>query len=565
MVLLKFLFSVFLANFCLASIEHDPGILLKESLDAKHLDHKYNNGEIVIRNSIDATPRFKCHVCESSECKNNTSLGDYVCENAITCWKSTVRDSSGNERVSRGCTTKFEHLPLYCSQKDINAGPKKRDASALSGLGTYNIECCTGDFCNNGSFPSLPQFKTEVTTDNSTDDMLKLSLAIFGPVFIVGLFAIAIILCMRRNHKRRLIDARNSQDADIYYASDDLLKRSHACGDSTLREYFDQSITSGSGSGLPLLIQRTLARQVTLAECIGRGRYGEVWRAIWHGENVAVKIFFSRDEESWKRETEIYSTVLLRHENILGYIGSDMTSRNSCTQLWLITHYYQLGSLFDHLNRTALTHHQMMTICLSISSGLVHLHTEIFGKQGKPAIAHRDLKSKNILVKMNGQCVIADMGLAVTHTQKDGKIDIGNNPKVGTKRYMAPEVLDESINMECFESLRRGDIYALGLVYWEVCRRTLSNGIAEEYKVPYYDVVPSDPSFEEMRKVVCVEGFRPSIPNRWTSDPLLNGMSKLMKECWHHNPNVRLPALRIKKSLYKMASNDENVKLTYNE
>lgn len=231
-------------------------------------------------------------------------------------------------------------------------------------------------------------------------------------------------------------------------------------------------------------------------------RYGEVWRAIWHGENVAVKIFFSRDEESWKRETEIYSTVLLRHENILGYIGSDMTSRNSCTQLWLITHYYQLGSLYDHLNRTTLSHHQMITICLSISSGLVHLHTEIFGKQGKPAIAHRDLKSKNILVKVNGQCVIADFGLAVTHTQKDGSIDIGNNPKVGTKRFMAPEVLDErwesflvmlfyfyflvaflfSINMECFEALRRADIYAIGLLYWEVCRRTVSCGIVEEYK-----------------------------------------------------------------------------------
>lgn len=85
----------------------------------------------------------------------------------------------------------------------------------------------------------------------------------------------------------------------------------------------------------------------------------------------------------------------------------------------------------------------MITICLSIASGLVHLHTEIFGKQGKPAIAHRDLKSKNILVKTNGQCVIADFGLAVTHTQKDESINIGNNPKVGTKRYMAPEVLDE--------------------------------------------------------------------------------------------------------------------------
>lgn len=46
-------------------------------------------------------------------------------------------------------------------------------------------------------------------------------------------------------------------------------------------------------------------------------------------------------------------------------------------------------------------------------------------------------------MKVNGQCVIADFGLAVTHTQQDGSIDIGNNPKVGTKRYMAPEVLDE--------------------------------------------------------------------------------------------------------------------------
>lgn len=73
-------------------------------------------------------------------------------------------------------------------------------------------------------------------------------------------------------------------------------------------------MTSGSGSGLPLLIQRTLAKQISLAECIGKGRYGEVWRGIWHGENVAVKIFFSRDEASWNRETEIYRyTFALQH------------------------------------------------------------------------------------------------------------------------------------------------------------------------------------------------------------------------------------------------------------
>lgn len=384
--------------------------------------------------------RYKCYVCEQDECQNDT-IHDKICNNALICYKSRSRDSEGNVRVSRGCTTKYEHLPLYCSQGISNNGHKKRDATTGLGI-NYLIECCTGDFCNNGSFPYLSPPKYEVDIENVNGDPVKFAVAVFGSILIVITIASIVIFLMRKSHKKRLSDSRLQQD-DAFFATEDLLKRSHACGDSTLREYFDQSVTSGSGSGLPLLIQRTLARQVTLSECIGRGRYGEVWRAVWHGEHVAVKIFFSRDEESWRRETEIYSTVLLRHENILGYIGSDMTSRNSCTQLWLITHYYPFGSLYDHLNRTTLSHHQMISICLSIASGLVHLHTEIFGNQGKPAIAHRDLKSKNILVKANGSCVIADFGLAVTHTQKDGKIDIGTNPKVGTKRYMAPEVLDE--------------------------------------------------------------------------------------------------------------------------
>lgn len=53
-------------------------------------------------------------------------------------------------------------------------------------------------------------------------------------------------------------------------------------------------------------MQRSLARQISLVEQIGKGKYGEVWRGIWNGENVAVKIFLSKDEASWNREKEIY-------------------------------------------------------------------------------------------------------------------------------------------------------------------------------------------------------------------------------------------------------------------
>ena len=115
----------------------------------------------------------------------------------------------------------------------------------------------------------------------------------------------------------------------------------------------------------------------------GKGRYGEVWKGRWNGDFVAVKIFFSRDEDSWRRETKIYTTVLLRHENILGYIGSDCTSANSCTQLWLVTHFYANGSLYDYLNscNSGLTSTDAFKILLSSMNGIVHIHTEIFGTQ----------------------------------------------------------------------------------------------------------------------------------------------------------------------------------------
>lgn len=42
-------------------------------------------------------------------------------------------------------------------------------------------------------------------------------------------------------------------------------------------------------------------------------------------------------------------------------------------------------------------------------------------------------------------------------------------------------------------------------------------GLHEDFQLPYYDLVPSDPSVEDMRKVVCDQKLRPNIPNQWQS------------------------------------------------
>ncbi len=119
----------------------------------------------------------------------------------------------------------------------------------------------------------------------------------------------------------------------------------------------------------------------------------------------------------------------------------------------------------------------MCKMASSIANGLAHLHMEILGTQGKPAIAHRDLKSKNILVKSNGTCAIADLGLAVRYDSSSNSVDIPPNPRVGTKRYLAPEVLDETININHFDSFKRADIYSFGLCIWEISRRCNVGGI----------------------------------------------------------------------------------------
>ncbi|XP_066590153.1 TGF-beta receptor type-1 isoform X3 [Prorops nasuta] len=473
---------------------------------------------------VDGLLKCHCDICTDT---------NHTCETDGYCFASTSLENEVITYAWRCLDRKFwfpPEEPLFCNKKQQGSN--------------RTVICCDKDFCNSNLYPVFLSSDTNYQTVSSSGDdaawvTWKVALTIAVPICAICV----VVMIIYHIHMTKKRPARHFPDDSLEAPDRPIL------GGATIRDMLEMT-TSGSGSvGLPLLVQRSIARQIQLVETIGKGRFGEVWRGRWRGENVAVKIFSSREERSWFREAEIYQTVMLRHDNILGFIAADNKDNGTWTQLWLITDYHEKGSLFDYLNRSTVDTNGMIRMALSIATGLAHLHMEIVGTQGKPAIAHRDLKSKNILVKTNGTCAIGDLGLAVRHDVITDTVDIQLNNRVGTKRYMAPEVLEETINMNHFDSFKRADVYALGLILWEISRRCNVGGIHDEYQLPFYDLVPSDPTIEEMRKVVCTDRQRPSIPNRWQSIEALQVMSKVMKECWYHNAAARLTALRIKKSL----------------
>lgn len=318
--------------------------------------------------------------------------------------------------------------------------------------------CCQTELCNNEPFPNITAPPHEEITFTEDEEYASEFPALgYIPIGIAFVFVICLIVAsiylMMTKSKQDKHDPEETAKINIELGA--MGNNGNTVGTPDTANF---ELSSGSGkTGCNPLVQRTLAKNIAVHNLIGSGRYGEVYKGVLYSEDVAIKIFSSRDEASWRREVEIYGIVMLQNENVLSFIGSDVASKNACTQMWLVTAYHALGSLYDYLRLNTLSLADMLSVMNTIVSGINHLHTEVFGTQGKPAIAHRDIKSKNILMKTPNTCCIADFGLAVTHKQT-GSVNISYNYRVGTKRYMAPEVLNETLSETYFTSYKQADM-----------------------------------------------------------------------------------------------------------
>ncbi|KAG5517056.1 hypothetical protein RHGRI_037715 [Rhododendron griersonianum] len=194
--------------------------------------------------------------------------------------------------------------------------------------------------------------------------------------------------------------------------------------------------------------------ELTVGTRVGIGFFGEVFRGIWNGTDVAIKVFLEQDLtveniEDFCNEISILSR--LRHPNVILFLGA-------CTkppQLSMVTEYMEMGSLYHLIHASGqkkrLNWRRRLRMLCNICRGLMCIH--------RMKIAHRDLKSANCLVDKHWTVKICDFGLSrvLTNTpMRDGS-------SAGTPEWMAPELIrNEPFTEKC-------DIFSLGVIIWELC------------------------------------------------------------------------------------------------
>ncbi|XP_029386248.1 TGF-beta receptor type-2 isoform X2 [Echeneis naucrates] len=293
---------------------------------------------------------------------------------------------------------------------------------------------------------------------------------------------------------------------------------------------------------------------IKLEVLVGKGRFAEVWRArLLQGvrggvnsyETVAVKVFPAVEYASWRNECSIFSDPKLEHDNVVQFLAAEERGPpdHAHRKYWLVLAYHSLGNLQDFLTANILSWEELVAMAGSIAKGLAHLHSDITPcGLPKVPVAHRDLKSSNIVVKSRKECALCDFGLALRLDLSLTVDDYANSGQVGTARYMAPEVLESRVNLEDLEAFKQMDVYSMALVLWEMASRCHAIGKVEGYEPAFGSKVCEQPCVDSMRDLVLRDRGRPDIPTAWTQHQGMNVFCSTITECWDHDPEARLTA-----------------------
>ncbi len=195
---------------------------------------------------------------------------------------------------------------------------------------------------------------------------------------------------------------------------------------------------------------------------------------------------------------------LLDHPNIVQLHGVMLNP------LRMIIEFCCHGDLFHALTaRRVSTEQQRLRIIYDIAAGMNVLHS------CKPPLAHRDLRSPNVLLASLDPFVacakISDFGLSVRVTER-------LRSPMQTWQWMAPEAqVGENYTESC-------DLYSFAMVVYEVYAA----------EVPFSEYASSMRVIEVMQAVRNEPYLRPTMPK---CAPLW--MRSMVSRLWHRDPSFR--------------------------
>ncbi|UJR09348.1 hypothetical protein I4U23_013591 [Adineta vaga] len=433
----------------------------------------------------------------------------------------------------------------------------------------YRTECCSSFFCNinyrlvNGSITSPTSTIKSIIVEHNYTSLLNTIIMIGTLVTIVLLILIISYAYKRKFHSLQNSSVKSNTVIDDGNSSTSHIKPKKSSLLSPIDHHSDtiswNSELSDHHDRIVVLETRRVNKEITFLKHLGQGRHARVRLGLIGQQYRAIKMFETRFQNEFERERAIFQTDLIQHPNILAFFGADFFAKNTETCHMLIFEYHSNGTLHDVLsenrNGSMITIEQLLQYSISLCDGLAHLHSIKYGTNDvcKPQMAHCDIKSSNILMKLDGDCCLSDFSLAVRCHPHTNEIQGGGIERlyhrVGTKLYMPPELLDKNVifNFDRISAYQQGDMYSLALVFWEIgnCCCSIT------HIKPYENQLPCNFNVDHVVQLVCVEQKRP-ISCISPSDSILISFFNLLNFYWCQDPCARQSAANLQNHLRQL-------------